>query len=283
MIIYVDVLIFTNFIIDLLLLLLCSKLTSRSFTKKRLILASFLLSLFSLIIFIPRLNAFAWIFLSVIPSIIGVLVCFKYKTFSLFLLDIFVLFSVSFCFAGLILGLNILLPNDKISVNNGVVYFDISPLVLITSAFCFYIIILFYRKLKAKTLVNSKKVNLELNFKGVNVSVKALVDSGNSLFDMLSDSEIIIIDLNTACLLFSSAEAYFLVENLMPLKTENNERFRVIPVKTISGSAVLPSLKIDSAIIITNSEKNEIKKPLAVIMKDGFNGDYSAIISDRLI
>ena len=283
MIIYVDVLLFTNFIIDLLLLLFCKKLTGRRTTKKRLITAAFVLSLFSLIIFLPNLNLFLQIVFRIIPSVIAVLICFKYKTFKLFLLDIFVLFSITFSFAGLILGVNLLISSDKISVNNGTVYFDISPLVLITSAFVFYIIILIYRKLKTRNLAEAKKVIIELCFKDSFIKVKALVDSGHSLTDMMSDSEVIIIDLNTACMLFGQAESNYMVEYLMPLTEVNKERFRVVPIKTVSGSNLLPALRLESAVILKNVEKIELAKPLAVIMKDNFGGDYSAIISERSI
>lgn len=283
MIIYVDVLIFTNFIIDLLLLLFCSKLTNRQTTKKRLIAAAFVLSLFSLIIFLPNYNIFVQLILRIIPSILGVLICFKYKTLKLFLLDVFVLFSVTFCFAGLILGLNLLISSDRISVNNGAVYFDISPLVLITSAFIFYIIILIYKKVKANNLVESKKVELELYYIGTYAKVKALVDSGHSLTDMLTDSEVIIIDLKTASELLGQSEANYVVEHLMPLNNENTERFRAIPVKTVSGNSILPAIRLDSMTVIDNSEKKLYKNTIAAIMKDTFGGDYSAIISEQII
>lgn len=283
MIIYVDVLVFTNFIINLLLLLLCRKLTGRETTNKRLITAAFMLSLFSLIIFLPNLNLFFQIVFRIIPSVIAVLICFKYKTFKLFLLDIFVLFSITFSFAGLILGANLLITSDKISVNNGAVYFDISPLTLITSAFFFYIIILVYRKLKTRTLLRSNKVLIELCFKDSYIKVKALVDSGHSLTDMMSESEVVIIDLNTACMLFGQAESNYMVEHLMPLTEMNKERFRVMPIKTVSGSNLLPALRLESVVILGESDRKELKKPLAVIMNDSFGGDYSAIISENSI
>lgn len=282
MIIYVDVLIFTNFIIDLLLLVLCKKLTGRDSTKKRLIIGTLVLSIFSLIIFLPSINFILQISFRLIPSVIAVLVCFKYKTLKLFVLDIFVLFAVTFSFAGLIFAVNLLISSEKISINNGAIYFDISPLVLITAAFVFYIIISIYRRLKTRTLSECRKVEIELCYKGSFVKTKALVDSGHSLSDMLSDKEVIIIDLSTAIKLFGQAESTYMVEHLLPFREANKERFRVIPVKTVSGSNLLPALRIDSTVVI-GSNRKELKNLLAVITRDQFGGDYSAIISERTI
>ena len=277
MVIYADVLIFVNFIVDFLLLKLVSRLNKRNSKLWRFITASIAASLFSLYIFLPSQAFIIELLMRLGCSAVTVLICFGFKGIKSFLRNISLFYAVSFIFAGIILFLQSIRPSSKIGVNNGFVYFDISPTLLITLSFIIYIIITVIKRITQKTAEASERYTVKLSFFDKNVTAEAIFDSGHSLKDAFDSSLVIIIDANTANRLFGCMEVNMLLE-LVPPETEAlKRRFRLIPVKTGSGEKMLPAVKLDT-ITVQGKNSFESKNPVAVISKEKLGDDFSVIL-----
>ena len=69
-----------------------------------------------------------------------------------------------------------------------------------------------------------------------------------------------------------------MVSLIPPGSGELQLRFRVSPVKTVSGERLMPAVKIDKAIVGNDRKKYTIEHPVVVISNDSLGSDYSVII-----
>lgn len=279
MIIYIDVLLFVNFFIDVLLVSLTGLAVGVKLTLKRLILSALVAALFSLYIFLPAKGLIFELIIRLLSSAVTVLVAFGYHNIRRYLRAFFSFYAVSFLFAGAIMGLKLAFPNSKVRVNNGVVYFDISPVLLIAMSFVIYLIIFVARKFTAKTAVTADRYKLKITVGEVSVGCTGMADSGHSLKDAFGDSMVFIIDRKTAEELFGTANCECLL-SLVPPEGVLQSRFRLIPVKTVSGERMLPGVRCDLLEIYDTGGdmiSNE-KYPIAVVSESGLGDDFSAIL-----
>lgn len=279
MIIYVDVLLFVNFFLDIMLLRLTALIAGEKLGLKRLVLSSLVASLFSLYIFLPTKGFAIELLIRLVSSAVAVFAGFGFKNLRRFIRVFFSFYAVSFIFAGAIMGLKLALPDSKVQVNNGVVYFDVSPVVLIVLSFVIYLIICVVRRFTAKTAVLADRLNLKISIGERMVSCVAMVDSGHSLKDVFGDSMVFIIDRSTAERLLGTADCNC-VMSMIPPNGELQSRFRLIPVKTVSGEKMLPAVRCDHLWI--GDFKGEIlsteKYPIAVLSESALGDDFSAIL-----
>ncbi|NLA43968.1 sigma-E processing peptidase SpoIIGA, partial [Candidatus Saccharibacteria bacterium] len=105
-IIYIDLVILINFIIDLLLLISVDLLLKRKTKFKRIIIASLLGSISTLLLFYIN-NNFILLLFKLLISILMVVIAFKYETFNYFKDNIIWLYIL-----GIILGGTIFLLNN---------------------------------------------------------------------------------------------------------------------------------------------------------------------------
>ncbi len=278
MTVYVDILIFINTVIDFLLLSLTAFSVKEYPAFKRKIAAAFVSALFSLYIFLPPLGFFVELIMRLTSSAAAVFICFGFKNFRRSLRIGGLFYAASFLFAGLMAGCYMLFEPDNMSLNNGVVYFNISPLVLITVSFVFYLTIILFKKLFKKDASSAKRYTVTLWFRD-NTAVKtAFADTGHSLNDIFGNSVMLFIDRSTAFELFGESETDLLYR-LQPPETDIlRQSLRVIPVKTVAGERLMSAVKIDRAELETENGKKTLIKPVAILADERLGEDYSVIL-----
>lgn len=260
MVIYADVLIFSNIIIDYLLLLLTAKLFKINYNKTRTIISSIFGGLSSLYILIDSNSAVLDLFVKLSAGMIIILIAFgKRKAFITYI--VFLLFS--FSLNGLVLFLRNFNSNTFIS-NNLVCYFNISPVILIVLSMVFYLLVRLVQKLLQMKVV-ADLVEIEIHLSKNISKCYALIDSGHTLIDPFSDSQIIFVDSN----LYSS-----LIDGI-----ELSVRTRLIPVKTVLESSMLHGIRCDYAKIIYKKTETLLKKPIVIESSQPLKDNYNAIIS----
>lgn len=276
MVIYVDVLLFTNTIIDFLLLNLTSVMSGYKTGRFRFILGSLSSAVFSLSVFLPHLSCFFEVLLRLASSVIGVTVTFGFKNLKRYTVCLLLFYAVSFIYAGLMMGVYIIFEPKRMSINNGIIYFDISALSLIASSLVFYIVIIIAKRLIKRNSSNAERLITKLEYLNKTVSADAMVDTGHSLTDAFDGSAVIIIDRVTAEQLFGFNDTERIIKMLPPQSENLKYRFRVLPVKTVSCENLMPAVKIDKAVI---NGKHTLDHPVAAISNGFLSSDYSIIIS----
>ncbi len=211
-VIYIDLIIFINFIIDLLLLISVDMLLKRKAKFKNLIISSLVGSVSTLSLFYFK-DSYILLLFKLTISILMILIAFNYESFKYFK-DNLIWFYVT----GIILAGTIYLFNNQIAlVNSGLVFskngFKINLIMLITIS---PIIIYKYINLQ-KTFKNDylDLYDVEIYYEGYKLIGTGFLDTGNKLKDPYFGRPVILVNET----LITKKVKYF----LMPYHTVNNE------------------------------------------------------------
>ena len=226
-IIYIDILLITNFMVDISFLLLVKKI-SNSFAKKhRIIIAALIGSLSSVTILLS--NTFIPFFLKVFFTLVQIIVCFSTFDFKkiLRLSAVYTLISVSY--AGLAYVVWKILGKNIIYVKNMTVYFDFDTGNLIALTIIFYAAISLWEKIRNYCFDKNKLYKVKTKINGQEFEIDATSDTGNLLVDCYYGKKIAVIASDR---LFAD----------LGLENQNGiikNKLHIMPCKTISGDGII--------------------------------------------
>lgn len=272
MIIYADVLIVTNMIINYFLLLLAAKLDRIQFASYRIILSAITGGIFSLYILFEADSTIIDISVKAACCIIMTLIAFGYKTMKEFLRSAFYLLTASFVFAGVMLMLCRFYENNVVLVNNSTVYFNVSVIGLIICAVIVYLavsVILYFTHKKA---FKNQFCDILIEFGECSAKLRAFFDTGNSLTDNFSNSAVVLVDKNA--LLTQTARS---AEPLL------KKRYRILPCKTVGGCSILEGFRADKMILYTEKQKKEFYDPIVMFSNTAIKDGYDAILNTEIL
>lgn len=251
-VIYLDVLIFLNTIITFLLLLASSRLMKIYPSPGRFVIASVLGGISSLIILAPEFGFFLSFLIKLIFSLIIVISAYNPKSFSAIAKETGYFFVVSFIFAGMMLFASSLPGISIVNYNNGAVYINFSFFSLVAACVICYGVTCVLGKITKNKSIDTMIFNIEIMSDGKRINCSAILDTGNSLTDPFTGESVIIADR------FTLSE--ILPENIKNyLSTGNSEKgIKLIPCKTVAGSALMPCFRADKVKITGNDFFNEI-------------------------
>lgn len=227
-IVYVDILFLTNFLTDFFLLYMTKSVSKNASPIWRLICGASLGSIYAVLMFYPNLSfIYSGIFKLIISAVI-MLVTFRvnsmgkfFSLFALFYLSSFALSGITFVLfyftdIGAAIG---------VAMSNGIFYINISPLYLILSAVLCYMVMFISERMYTRRLnVNTNIHNLEIFYKGKAIQVKALLDSANAMLDPVTNTPVIVCDINMLKPLFKD-ESYY--EKLSELGENNSDKLKI--------------------------------------------------------
>ncbi len=275
MVVYADILLTVNLIVDFILLKITLKILKITPKTVRLVLASFIGALFSLYIFLPQSPILIEILVQFLMSCTLVLICIGFGTPKRFFRSVLTLFCVTLIYGGSMIALWQLFRPSGMVINNSVVYFNISPVILILSTVLGYFLYIVFSKIFAVSSKSAKRCNMNIYALGKRVGVTAIIDTGNSLTDIFSSSEIIIVDLSVAKTLFGEIS----IETDPLLAT----RYRTIPCHTVSGNSIMDGFRCDMGEIYLEDKTISLSNPIIAISKTPIREDYSAILNPKIL
>lgn len=286
--VYIDVLIILNIFVNYFLLLETSFLSNEKIKRLRILLASVLGGIYSLIILLPQMNVPISILLKVAFSVSIIFAAFKIKNIKHFLRLFAIFFAVNFIYAGIMLAVWIAFKPNGMQFNNGAVYFDINALMLTGLTILCYLIVTLISKFAKKKAPIDKIVDVTIRFEEKTVTGKGLIDTGNSLCDTFSGAPVMVAE-------------YDLIKKLLPhnldtyIKATNDNyddnlvenyknKLRLIPFSSIGGNGLLKAFRADEIEIKTDNKVVKTKS-IYVAVKDAnlSNGEYSAILNPELV
>ncbi len=270
MIVYADVLIFLNVIVTYFILLATKSIAKAAAKTYKIILGALVGGISSLYIFLPQQSFLVEILLKLLFSAIITVIAFSAVPLKRYIRSVFSFYAVSFIYAGFMFSFWYILKPKGMVINNGIVYFSVSPIVLILSTVVCYGVIIFAQNFYKRNDSNARKVAVRVSRGGSDFLFDCIVDTGNSLSDPLGSDKIIILSKSSACEIFGSEG----VEKLIRLSPSAKEKFRVLPYKTALGSGLMPAVKVDFAV----AENIKNHNVLVGILNDEL-GDFNGIIS----
>ncbi len=287
-VIYIDVLIFVNFIVNYFILLATQKICRQRARTLRLLLADALASACSLAVFLPETGAFLGVLLRLAVSSAVVLTAFGFRSCKRFFSLLGGFFAVSFAYAGICFGIWSVFKPKGMIIKNDVVYFDVSPLLLIcTSAVCYVVLMLLKKHFSKDEGTSSLEYTVEITINGQTSSLKGFLDTGNMLYDCFSECPVIIAKKEYICNLtisdfsFGGEEQSFKQPEIAVDFPGNLKGFRLIPYSVVGSKGVLPAFMPDSVVIL--DEKKEYRPDCCLVaLSDEQTGEWEALLGKNI-
>jgi len=199
MTLYADMLFLINFVMNTFVLWVVSKIIRNSRKKMRWLFAGsgLMALLYTLLIAVESLRFINVVFSSVVILTAGILVAFRLKGFRTFIKLMLVAYIVSFTVGGLGMALFFLtgIPYAVYFIANDLGGFTRAiswQIVLLGTVLSYGIIKLGLKIAEKHTLKRQMLCNVQVFVEGCGTSFEALVDTGHSLKDPLSQSPVII-------------------------------------------------------------------------------------------
>ena len=265
--VYIDVLFLSNLIINMILLYGCAFCVNRKTSFLRSFLGASFGALYLCVMFFAKLSILESVVFKLLVSVTMIFLSFSYsykKTHEFFkTLGIF--YILNFVLAG-----GIMFANTSLNVGiiaNGSIYFNTT---LFSMLIGIGVVVLFgggFSYIVKKSILNREmECELVLFHDGITITLKVFLDTGNSLFEPVSNTPVMVVSPNIA-----EKFAIVYAAGIPP----NIKNFRIIPCKTVAGEGdVLYGFKPDK--LIHNGK--EINAAVAV-SKEDFDNGYDAIIN----
>ncbi|MDR2074172.1 MAG: sigma-E processing peptidase SpoIIGA [Oscillospiraceae bacterium] len=282
--VYADILIVINLFVNYFLLLATAKILYIKASRKKIILGSAVGAIYSLYIFLPESNFIISFLIKILMALTIVITVFGLKNKKILIKSFVCFLLVSFAFSGINFAMWLIFKPRGMLVRNGVVYFGISPVVLIISTVVSYIILKVMNRIIGK---NSQKQDFCRIFVGIAekvVSFDARIDTGNNLKEPFSNLPVIV-------------ARQSILEKILPINVgivyDSEKKFdsvckalgrniRLIPFNTVSGCGVLCAFKPDLLIVETPGGKLKREGFVAVCPNEHMIND-SAIVGKLII
>ncbi|MBQ6675691.1 MAG: sigma-E processing peptidase SpoIIGA [Ruminococcus sp.] len=230
--IYIDVLIVTNILLNMIFIECTARLTHTKLSKKRTAAASLIGGISSLLVVLSAENMAEGVLLTALKlaSIyMIILVSFGARDMRASIKYFFIYIVVNAVFIGVCILFWRFGSGRVVYFNTLTVYLDISLIKLMTGATVTYIALALYEYMQRKSFDINKSFHILIRMENLEYYLPAIADTGNSLTDAFTGKPVIII---------ISDELYYHFEldrEEIALKTG----FHCIPYSTINGDSII--------------------------------------------
>jgi stage II sporulation protein GA (sporulation sigma-E factor processing peptidase) len=265
--IYVDVLMAVNFFINYFLLLACVKFLALPAKRGRLAAASGLGAAFSLTVLLPELPAALSLTVKLLMSAAIVLCAFGFGGIKRLVRNTAAFYIVNFAFAGLMVAIWYFFAPQGLVIRNSVVYFNISPVLLILLTVVCYGIFTLIGRITGRQAPKKLFCRIVVSRGGIACDCTARVDTGNTLREPFSNDPVVIVARNT-------------IRRVMPPDKDLN--FRLIPFDAVSGSGVLKAFRPDRLTIYYGKEVIQASRVYIAVSETELSGCDALLNPDLL-
>lgn len=295
--VYIDVLFLTNLIINFILIAAAARLSGIKLTRVRAFFGAALGAIYAVCIFFPALSALYSVAAKLIVSMLMVSVAFKLYTVKGFFKALLCFYLVSFGLGGAALALFYFTDlGAKMGAvySNGILYFNLPWQILFVSALGSYALIQITGRVFSRSLVREKlKMPLYISLSGKTAEMTALLDSGNSLFDPLSGSPVIVAEYAALRPILPEA-AQRVFENMSEADIGDAAdqiggcglKIRAIPFSSLGRErGMLLGFKPDGASVFEKDGAREINDCIVGVYNRNLSGDksYNALLGINML
>lgn len=299
--IYLDIVILENIVINYLILMVTAKFSRNRTSNLRLLLGSVLGAAYLVVmILLPDMKVYTTVFSKLLLSVAMVAVTFHVPKLMVFFRTLAMFYASTFLFAGA--GFALMFFNREWGImRNGVLMTPMSFLntkwseLLLAFAVTFFILRVVWDVIQNRFLREKLLVQLIISFDKKAIELFALVDTGNSLHDPLTNMPVVVVE-------FSA------IKDLLPLdirgifeKNSDNDlnavtatisgsdwfsRFRLIPFTSLGKeNGMLIGFRPDYIEIGTDSEKKDVQDVIVGIYNRALsrNERYKALVNPELM
>lgn len=297
MYVYAEYLLLENLAINYIILYVTRKVTRTQTRHIRLFIGALVGAIYTLVVFSPSLKFMSKFSIKILISILIIIIAFNPEKIRNLFKIISVFYLVSFIFAGASLGLFYIIDNNQLNNIRSFVIKDFPFQMLMTGVFFSSLLIkniFYYCQNKAVKADYIAKVTVFLNDKKVDFA--ALIDTGNSLKEPISDKPVIIAEYKAieeilpeiVQEVFQKDESLCLdlITNVI-MKSNNEITLRLIPYKSIGKeNGMLLGFKPDEIIIEDKENEKKVGEDVLVAIynnKLSCDNDYSGLLHPEIL
>lgn len=293
--VYAEQILLENLIINYIILYATKIFTKSDTSKMRIFVASLIGSVYTMVVFFPSIAFMLRFIAKVIVAVIIIRVAFNPKNVRVFIKTMATFHLVAFTFAGVCLSL-LYATNIDTYIADGVFYisnFKIKKLI-IAIAFSWILFQVTLEYLKNKNIKINNLIFLTIKFKDKEISLKGMVDTGNSLKDPLNKLPVIVVEFMAIKELFPES-----IQEVFENYSENNLdlftnilcdpscdfKFRLIPYKSLGKEdGMLLGFKPDQ-VTFEIEKASQVKELMIGIYNKNLSNDdeYKALLHPDII
>jgi stage II sporulation protein GA (sporulation sigma-E factor processing peptidase) len=293
--IYLDAVWFLNLCFDGLLLMLTAVMLKRKLIFWRIAAGAFIGSLIVLLMFTPFSEIVAHPITKIIFSVCMVIIAFGFKRFRFFLQGLLCFYFSAFIVGGGLIGLHYFIKSNIFLSEFGLLTVSSGlgdPVSWLFVIIGFPVIWYFARNrvedIELKKIQYDQIVEVTIEIEGNLLQLRGLVDSGNHLYDPISKTPVMVLDMKKADHMLppSLIEAAKNLDQLSFDQLEWENRIRIIPYRGVGLShQFLLALKPDKIMIHTGSESIQAKKALIALNTESLSSDdlYDCLLHPKMI
>lgn len=248
-------------------------------------ISSFLGGLYSLIIFVQFIPNIVLNIIKIIVSFILVLIAFGVQNRKQTLKTLVFFYVINFVYAGLMIAIYSFVNPVGMMYENGIVYFNISAVVLCICTIISYLIIQVVSYLLNKNVMKNQIVPIEIEINNSKILLNSFLDTGNQLVDIMTSLPIVMCEIDKVKSVFSK-EDYDFIYNKDIEKIKNNywkKKLKLVLVNTVTGSNMLIGFKADKITYKKEDENIEKQAVIALTCDKISNGEFDALIGLNLL
>lgn len=265
--VYVDVLVAVNFLINYFLLLAARRFLGVPAKRSRLVAAAALGAFFSLSILLPEVPAAFGLLVKLFMSVCIVLAAFGYGGIRRLLRATAAFYIISFGFAGLMMALWYFIAPQGLIVRNTVVYFNISPLMLILLAVLCYFVITLVNRVTGRQAPKGLYCRIVFSYGGAVCDCVAKVDTGNSLREPFSNDPVVVVCEQAAA---------------KTVPPEGSLNFRMVPFRDVSGGGLLRAFRPERLTVYQDGRAFAVTDVYIAVSRER-PGDCDALINPDIL
>lgn len=294
MTIYIDVVLIENLLMNYIILFATGVILKIKIKHIRLILASLIGAIYTIIAYISALRIYSNIFLKFILSLIIIYIAFNPKSVKKLFKFTLIFYLTSFVFGGAAFALIYIVKPQDILRNNGLVLNTNSlKTIFISAIIAFAIIIIGFKVVKNKISAKDMYCNIKIILHQKEIETKAMIDTGNFLREPITNTPVIVVE---HTLLYDCMPKEILnhLETILggdfseipdKVREEYILRLKVIPFSSLGKqNGMLLGIKADKVIIKSDEEEKENDNVIIGIYNKSLTkrGEYRALLGIEL-
>ncbi len=275
-VIYLDVLIAVNWLIDGLLLSAVSRILRQPTKRWRIVLSGLVGAVASGMIFFTALSPWLLILLHAVVAAALIWIAFPFEGIGSLLRQVTVLYMMSALFSGLVTVLWSLTRSETFLARNGVVYWDVSPLWLAVATAVSYGAICLYEYLTRKRTPPSCEATLRIDDGAGICECRALYDTGMRLAEPFSGRPVVLVERDVLDPYLSDELKAALY--CPTVAGREQRRIRLVPYRSLGADGLLPAFVPRDMTVTVGRQNKTVSGTYVALCKDLGLTDYQALV-----
>lgn len=295
MTIYIDIVIIENLIMNYIILCATGMVSKNKIRHLRLIMASLLGAIYSVVAYMKILEIYSNIVLKILLSVIIVYIAYNPQTVKKLWKTLVMFYLVSFVFGGVAFSLIYIIKPQDIIMKNGL-FLGTYPLktIILGAIVAFAIIIIAVKIIRKKFTTKDMICDIEIILNNKKINTKALIDTGNMLKEPITNIPVVVVE---KILLYECIPKEILnninqiiggdLEKIpQQIQSQYISKLKLIPFSSLGKqNGMLLGIKVQQIKIIKESEEITKENIIVGIYQQSLtkNGEYQALMGMEFI